>query len=572
MNVWRRVLGLGWPARRRLLAAVALGAGAAASAIGLAATSAWLIARAAERPPVLHLMVAVVAVRALGLGRGVLRYGERLAAHDAAFRVLGDVRTAAVRRLERLLPSARPELASGDVLARVVDDADSVLDAWVRVLLPVAVGVLAATGALVLVVVVYAPAGVVLALSIVVAVVLGPWVARRASGRAPATLAQVRGDYEAAVIDVLEGAEELEVLGVARGRVADLDAIDERQRHATRGVARAAGLAASVTAWCAGAAVWGSLALAGRAVDGRALAPVLVALVVLTPLAVHEVVAGVVVGRREAPRLAASAERLFALLDGPDAVVSPPSPVQVPDGPYGITLDGVVARWRPDGPAVLEGVSWSVPAGAHVAVVGPSGVGKSTLAALLVRFLDPVRGTVWLDTPTGRVRAADLDDDDVRRVVGWCAQDAHVFDTTLAANVRLARPDATDDELRAVADVVGLTPWLSSLPDGWDTFVGEHGRALSGGQQQRLALARSVLADHPVVVLDEPTEHLPDDLAAAVVRRTLDALVGRTVIVITHRPDLLAPMDATYELRAGVLSSEGTGERGPLANCSAQAR
>jgi len=213
---------------------------------------------------------------------------------------------------------------------------------------------------------------------------------------------------------------------------------------------------------------------------------------------------------------------------------------------------------------VLRGADLDLPAGCRVAVTGPSGAGKTTLAMVLLRFLDPAAGTVTL----GGADITTLDADQVRSVIGLCAQDAHIFDSTLRENLRLARPGAGDGELAGALRRARLDDWVASLPGGLDTEVGEHGARLSGGQRQRLALARVLLAGFPVVILDEPAEHLDEPTAEALTADLLAATAGRTVLLITHRPvvntdvdQVLRLTDGRLEPVAGAGSRAGTGTR-----------
>jgi ATP-binding cassette subfamily C protein CydCD len=200
--------------------------------------------------------------------------------------------------------------------------------------------------------------------------------------------------------------------------------------------------------------------------------------------------------------------------------------------------------------------------GRRVAVVGPSGSGKTTLAHVLLRFLDPESGGYALGPDASDATA--LDSDAVRRLVGLCAQDAHIFDSSLRENLRLARPSATDDDLHAALAAARLDTWVGELPDGLDTLVGESGARLSGGQRQRLALARALLADFPVLVLDEPAEHLDLATADALTADLLAATEGRTTVLITHR---LAGLEAVDEVV--VLDGGRTVQRGPYGELAA---
>ena len=285
------------------------------------------------------------------------------------------------------------------------------------------------------------------------------------------------------------------------------------------------GAAAAVSALATGAALLGAVCFAVPAVRTGALAGVLLAVVVLTPLAAHEVFAGLGPAAQEIPRLRASADRVAEVLARPAPVAEPFAPKPLPERPYHLGARGLTVGWTPGEP-VLRDVSFDVPAGSRVAIVGPSGSGKTTLAMVLLRFLDYGSGKPAEDGEAGTLTLNGIDirafaSDELRTVVGLCEQDAHVFDSTLEANLRLAKPDATESELRAALARARLLAWTDSLPQGLSTPVGEHGARLSGGQRQRLALARVLLADFPVVILDEPAEHLDEETADGLTRDLL---------------------------------------------------
>lgn len=548
MSALWRVFCLGRSGRLRLWGAVVLGVLAAGAAVVLAGTSAWLIARAAEEPPVLHLMVAIVAVRAAGIGRGVFRYAERLLSHDASFRVLTDLRVAVVRRVSRLLPG-NATIGHGDLLARFVGDVDGLADLWVRVVLPAAVTLVVGAGAIGMMVALLPVSGLVLALSFTVALLLAPWLSIRFAGRASARIAPARGAAQQRLLTVLDGAAELTVYGAVDTALDELRDMDEELRRAEARTAWGAGLGTAVAVAAAGGGLLLSMWFGALAVADGELSGVALAVVVLLPLSVHELVALLTPAAAQLPALTAAARRLLAVLDAPEPAPDPTTPRAVPDGSLGVRLDDVTLAW-PGGPVVQECLSLDVAAGTTVAVVGPSGVGKSTLAATLLRFIPTAVGRIELVGGGGTVDCAQVEGDELRTAVGWCAQDAHLFDSTVAANLRLARPSATDEELVAAITTAQLLPWLDRLPDGLATMIGEHGHTLSGGERQRLALARVVLTDTRVVVLDEPTEHLDDATAVALLRDLLAALPGRTLILITHRRDLLPKDVPVIELTA----------------------
>ena len=545
------ILRLGAEVRGRLAFSILAGIGAAGSAVALTGTSAWLVSRAAEQPPILYLMVAIVAVRAFGVSRGALRYAERLPAHDASLRILADVRGRTYQRLERLAPAGLGDLRSGDLLSRLVADVDSLVDLWPRVVLPIAIAVVVCVGTFLVVTALVPLAGAVLAISLLVAAIAAPlagWIVAR---RAEARIAPARGALSAAALELLQAAPELVAAGVDGRELSLLATLSTDLERAETRSASGAGIGVLVASLSGGAAVWLALVVGVAAVRAGAIGGVALAVVALLPIATHELVGGLAPVAQQLARLRAAADRLAAVLARPDPVVDPAEPAALPAGPYGLRIRDLHARYGAAGSDVLDGVELDLGAGERALVTGPSGSGKSTLAAVLLRFLDPSAGTVELLAPGGAVDIGRLAGDDVRRVVGLCAQDAHLFDSTIAENVRLARPGASDDDLREALGRAHLLDWIDTLPDGLDTFVGEAGARLSGGQRQRIELARSVLADRPILVFDEPTEHLDEATAAALTADLLAAASGRTAIFITHRPELVAAVQpqATLELR-----------------------
>ena len=548
--LWQ-VAGIGRPVFGRMLLAVAAGVAAAGAAIGLTATSAWLISRAAERPPVLYLMVAITGVRAFGISRGALRYSERLASHDAAFRVLSRLRSRAYARLERLAPSGLAEFRSGDLLARLVEDIDGLADLWLRLLIPYATACVVAAIAVAGVWLLVPGAALALGVSLLFVGFVVPIFTIKVAHRGERRISGARGELAAATLEVLAGAPELLVAGATEARLSDLAAIDLRLAAAEGQTAAGSGLGALLSGLAGGTAVWLGLVAGIAALRADSIDGVVLAVVALTPIAVHEAMTGLSPASQHLPGLAAMAARLLDVTSRPDPVAEPAVPEPLPAGPYGLRTRGLRARYAVEGRDALVMPDVDLGPGERLLVTGPRGSGKSTFAAVLVRFLEPAAGSVEL---IGSDRAADirsLSGDDVRSVVCLCAQDPHIFDTSIAENVRLARPGAGDDDLRAALSAAQLDGWVESLPDGLATMTGEHGLRLSGGQRQRLSLARALLADAPVIVFDEPTEHLDEAMAGTLVADLLAATAGRTVVMITHRPELIGSTTWTAHVELG---------------------
>lgn len=540
---WRR-LGLG------ALAAVA----ASACSVALLGVGAWLVARASQQPPLAALSVAVVGVRAFAVGRGVARYGERLVTHDATLRALADVRVRVYERLERLAPTGLSTLRDGDLLARFVADVDGVQDVVLRALLPLASGLVVGLGAAVVVTTMLPAAGTVVLAAVVLVALLVPWLTARLAGGAGRDAVAARAELSSAVLDTLGRVPELLAYGAAETRLARLAVLDRRlTRHLDRS-ARAEGAGAGGLALVVGLAVWGSLVVGLLALRAGQVGAVALVVVTLLPLALVEVLGGLPAAGRQLARGAASSARVLDVLDRPDPVREPLRPRPLPGPPYRLRAEGLSVRWTPSGPDVVIDLDLDLSPGRRTALVGPSGSGKTTVAMALLRLLEPSDGRITL----GGLDVRDLDGDDVRTVVGLLAQDAHVFDSTVLENLRLAKPSATTEEIRAALDGARLLDWVDGLPAGLDTWVGHHGARMSGGERQRLALARTLLADPPVLVLDEPTEHLDARTADALTRDLLDATSGRSLLMVTHRLDGLEAMDEVVVLARGRVAERGT--------------
>ncbi|KUF15744.1 thiol reductant ABC exporter subunit CydD [Streptomyces silvensis] len=554
----------------RLALALFLGSLALGSAVGLMATSGWLISRASEQPPVMYLMIAVTATRAFGIGRACFRYAERLVSHDAVLRMLADTRVAVFRRLERLAPAGLRTTRRGDLLSRLVADVDALQDYWLRWLLPAGAAALVSAGAVGFTAWLLPEAGAVLAVGLLAAGVGVPLVSGAVARRAERRLAPVRGVLATRVADLLTGTAELTVAGALRGRTDRAKAADAELTRIAGRTAGATALGDGLGTLAMGLTVAAAAFVGVQGVHDGRLGGVALAVVVLTPLAAFEAVTGLPLAVQYRQRVKKSAERVVEVLDAPEPVPAPapgepvPAPAaptadQAPEAPaprtpFPLRLQSVRARYDGQDRDALADVSLTLERGRRVAVVGPSGSGKTTLAHVLLRFLGTADGTYTL----GGTDVSALDGDTVRRSVGLCAQDAHVFDSTVRENLLLARKDADDGELYAALAAARLDGWVRSLPEGLDTPVGEHGARLSGGQRQRLALARALLADFPVLVLDEPAEHLDLPTADALTADLLAATEGRTTVLITHRLVGLDKVDEVLVLDAGRVVQRGT--------------
>ncbi len=543
----RRTLALARPAVGRLTLATLLGAGAVGAAIGLIVTSAWLISRSSERPEESAVAVAIVGVQFFALSRGLCRYGERLVGHDAAFRVLADLRVRIYERLERLAPLGLPAFRSGELLARLVHDVDSLQDLLLRVVPPFAVALLVGAATVGVVWLMLPAAAAILLVALLLAGVCVPWLTGTLAARAEARQAAARGELTASVVDLVEGAPELLVNGAAAAQLGRAMAADAEVTRIASASARTAGVGQGLTTLCSGLAMWGALLVGVAAVRAGTLNGVWLAGIALIPLVAFELVTGLPTATQTLQRVRRAAARVFEVLDASPPVTEPAHPVALPSSGHVLRVRGLRSRYPGAARWALDGIDLDLAPGRRVAVVGPSGAGKSTLAGVLLRFLPYQGGSVTL----GGVELTDLAGEDCRRVVGLVAQDAHIFDNTLEENLRLARRDATHEQLCEVLTRVRLLDWVDELPEGLNTQVGERGARMSGGQRQRLAIARALLADFPILILDEPGEHLDTATADAILADLLALTHERATLLITHRHADLAEMDEVLVLDRG---------------------
>ena len=537
--------------RRELSLAGFVGMLASVSAVALLGTSAWLIATAASAPPVLTLTVAAVMVRAFALGRAVFRYLERLIGHDAAFRGLTGLRVTVYDRLEQLAPVGLARFSRGDLLTRLVADVDAALDLPLRVVLPWLQAVLTAAVTIAVCVWLVPSAGLLIGLLAVVAITAAPWLVGSLAARAERTVAPTRAMLAEAVVEAFGATGDILANGGVATASASVHRIDDSLTALARRSAVALGLGGGVTTVVQGAAVVGALVLAIPQVADGSIEPVWLAVIALVPLALFEVTGTLPAAALALNRVRGSARRLAAVEDQPDPVRQPAHPRTIPNGPTAVEVRELAASWSRDGEDVaVHDISFTVAPGERLWIVGPSGAGKSTIAAVLLGFLD-YRGSARCNG----VEIRDAEGDEVRRTVSLLAQRSHVFDTTIGQNIALGRVPADDLRVMDSARSAQLDLSPQTFPDGLDTTVGSFGATVSGGEAQRIALARLLLDPRPVLVLDEPTEHLDAATAAALGETLRQATVGSTTIVITHRVSEIPSTEQVLVVRDGTVES-----------------
>ena len=540
----RRLGAIAQPPRGPMALSILLGSLAVGFGVALMTSAGYLISRAAERPPILALTVTIVAVRFFGIARPLARYLERLVSHDAALRALGRIRSRFYERIEPIAPAQLEQYRSGELLGRMVGDVEGLQNLYVRGLGPPLVALIVSAGALGFAAAILPSAAAILGAGLVVGGVLVPLVAAAVNRAVGLRQAGSRAELTADLVELLRSAPELVAYGREEETLERIRRSDRELARLDRRNAFAAGLADALMILVAGLTVAGVLAVAVAAHHADALDRVLVATLALLALASFDAVAGLPAAARELAGTLASGRRVLELTDRQALVRDPEKPRPAPTGPAVVALERVTARYASAEEPAVSGLELRLEPGRRIALVGPSGAGKTTVTNLLLRFLDPQAGRVTIDGHDLReYRQAD-----VRATFALAGQDAHVFNSTIRANLELARPGSSDEELWQALRRARLASWVSGLPDGLDTQVGEEGAQLSGGQRQRLTLARAFLSDAPVLLLDEPTAHLDSENAEALVRDVLTAADGRSVLLITHRPEGLDLVDEVVAL------------------------
>ncbi len=542
-----------WP---QVALSVVLGAATVTGGIGLLATSAYLIAAAALQPSIAELQVVIVGVRFFGLTRGVFRYLERLVSHDLNFRLLAQLRVWFYAALEPLAPARLWQQRSGDLLSRAVADVETLKEFYGRALAPPLVALVVTAGAALFVGRFVPAAAWALAGALTLAGLLIPWALYRPGRKAGAQLVAARAALYAQAVDGIQGAAELLAFNQEAEQLARLRAAERALARAQARQAWLTGVTEAVAAWLPTATVALVLALSIPAVRAGHLEGVLLAVLALIALSAFEAVTPLPQAAQQLGSCIEAAGRLLEVVEVPPAV-APVPPLNLPALPRcDLEVRDLTFRYGPELPPALAGLSFTLPQGGRLAIVGPSGAGKSTLVHLLLRFWEYEQGEIRL----GGRSLREYDRATLSRLIAVVSQRTDLFTGTIRDNLRLARPDADDSALRRAARQAQLHEFIQGLPEGYDTWIGEQGWRLSGGERQRLAIARALLQDAPLLLLDEPTAHLDTVTERQVLAAIETLMAGRTTLRISHRLVGMEAMDEILVLQAGRVV-----ERGPHA-------
>lgn len=555
MRDFLRLLSLMRPQAPWMAAAVLLSALASLAHMALMATAGWFItamALAGAAGVAIDVFAPAAAIRGFAVARTAGRYVERLVGHEATLKFVARLRPWFFARLTPLAPAALEDQRSGDLLARLKGDIDRLEFAFLRVVSPVVAAALVLTAVLAFI----AARDAAMALAVGLAVALSglglPALVQRLAAPAARAVTARSAELNAALVDHLEGRAELDIYDPGRRHRAAVDATSDTLVAAEGRLAGIAGFAGAGVGLAAQASLLAVILIGAPRVLGGSLPGADLPMLALLALALFEVVAPLPLAFQTLPATLASARRIFALVDRPVPVPDPAAPRPVPaEGALAFAHAGLTYPGA-DRPAV-EDVSLTLPPGRRIGVVGQSGSGKSSLVSLALRFRAPGAG----DVTFAGTSVSAYDADALRARLAVLAQGDHLFSATIRENLRIAAPDASEDELRTACAKAGILAFVEAQPEGLDTFVGAHGTKVSGGEARRLGLARALLKDAPILILDEPTEGLDTQTEREVMAAVLDATEGRALLLVSHRRARLDAMDEIIVMADGRITARG---------------
>lgn len=537
MAVVRRLLGLARPWRGWMGLAAFVACATVLASVALMGVAGWFIAAmgiAGVTTGMMNYFLPAAGIRFFAIVRTGGRYGERLLSHEATFRLLAGLRLWLFRRLIPLSPGQLQSRRGGDLAGSLQADVDTLQHAYLRLASPIAVALVCSVAIVLVVAALHPPTALALAVLLIVAGGIVPTLARRAAAAPGAEAVASRAALRVATVDLLQGLTDLRAAGAVERQLAALDRLGQRLVDSQSRTSNAGVMAEAAVGLSAGLALWSAALLASASVAAGGLfpglAPALVPALALAALAAFEAVAPLPAAMERWGEVRAAARRIFDLADRTPSIVAGPDPSPVPRD-SSVVFSSVRLRYAPGSPPALDGLDLAIPDGRHLAILGPSGAGKSSLGRLLVRFWD-YEGEIRL----GGHDLCRYRPDDLRRLVGIATQDAQLFNGSVRDNLLMAAPEADASAMDHVLEVVQLAGFVRDLPDGIDTWIGEAGARLSAGQARRLVLARALLRDPRILILDEPTENLDAGTARRLIASLRAATQHRTVILITHDP------------------------------------
>lgn len=527
--VWR-LLGFMKPLRGWILISTMTGFSTVAAGVGLLGTSAYLIASAAFHPSIAELSVAVVGVRFLGISRGVFRYLDRLVSHHVNFRLLSILRIWFYDCLKLLAPARLIHYQRGDLLSRAIGDIDALDQFYVRAVSPVISAIFATVGFSMLVGSWNVRLGWILAAGLSVTSFVLPALVYIFSQDPAKQLVDQRAILSQTMLDTLRGAAEMMVFQQQEEELTQINRVSLQTNRAQVGLAHSQGLSNGMNAVLTQGTVALMLLVGIPLVRTGELDGIMLAVIVLITMASFEISIPIAQAAQFWESSLQAARRLFEMADQQPAIIEPVIPVSVPEKPN-ILIRNLSFQYHGNLPLAADHLNIDIPYGRKIALVGENGSGKTTILNLLMRFWDCQPGEILIDG----IPVQEFSPKELRQRIGYVSPGGAIFQTTLRQNLLLANPGALDADLLRVLDCVQLGEWVQTLPDGLDTWLGASGLTISGGQLQRIQLARGLLMDAPIYLLDEPTTHLDVETENRLISLFRSIFQNRSLVWVTHR-------------------------------------
>jgi ATP-binding cassette subfamily C protein CydC len=553
-DLWR-FLGLLRPYAAWMALGILLSLATLIANVTLMAVSGWFIASMAIAGAAgvsMNYFTPAAIIRVSAIARTAGRYGERLVTHEATLRLLAGLRVWFYQRLEPLAPARLQQYRSGDLLSRIRADIDTLDHFYLRILVPTITALIGGLLLVLFLLTVDPRLALILATLLLLAGVGVPWLVQHLGDGPGRRAVGIRSDLRASAVDGVQGLAELEVYGAGDDHAALIRALSHRLAAEQGRLSGLSGLSQGMLGLAANLAMWLAVWTAVPGIHAGHIAPPELAMVALLTLASFEAVAPLPVAFQALGETRAAARRILEIVDAEPAVPEPATPAHLPPG-FGIECERVGFTYPGGATPALSGIDLDCPQGTRLGIIGPTGSGKTTLIHLLLRFWAPSQGRITL----AGVDIATLAGEDLRRRFAVVSQHTQLFTGTIRENLLLADPEASQARLERACRAAALHDFITAQPEGYDTQVGEAGLALSGGQARRLSIARAVLKEASILILDEPTEGLDGPTARAIMA-TLDTLMmGRSVLLITHRPEGLKSMDQILVLERGRIAARG---------------
>ncbi len=550
-NIYIRLLKLVAPFKWWILLAVLLGFATISSSIGLMATASYIIASAALHPELGSLFVPITGVRFFGISRGVFRYAERIVSHNTTFRLLSRIRVWFYERLEPLAPAKLLKYKSGDLMSRIIADVETLDHFYVNVIAPPLVATTIAAGMFAFLWSFSIKVAVAFIIMFAIAAIVAPWLASWLSRGQGKNIINTRSELNIALIDGIQGLAELIVFGQEERHKTFIDKLNKKLSFTELKMAWITALNNGLQVLLAHLALVVVLAVAIPLVNDQLLKGVILAVMAMGTLAAFEATQNLPSAFQYLEKTGQAAKRLFEIVDSKPDIIEPARSMQ--PNCFEINITNLSFSYPHTDTKVLDNISLIAQQGKKIAIVGPSGAGKSTILNLLLRFWDYDQGNIKI----GNVELKNINSEQIKKYYAVVTQNTYLFNSTIRENLLLANPDATDDQIKIALEQAQIYDFIARLPQGLDTFIGDQGMNLSGGERQRLAIARALLKNAPIFLLDEATANLDPITETEIMKTLLEIMQVKTTIMITHRLVGMENMDQIYVLHEGKIIENG---------------